>query len=208
MQSVQCDCVACERREVILKAEKHIKENKDLAIETYCKTLNSLMEIKRKNGSELFRFTCTEETDSDLLTKELLKFYPERQLLEHENCTKMKKSIDKLGSPHLTFTKVYFSHLIPHFKNITSVDMWILCFRYDIDNCFPPSLFPKNSFDESVFISIKRYVEISSEFDSLKKRNTELEIENDNLRLMVCHYQNMPGGEQYEETKKHFTGMI
>lgn len=198
-----CPCLNCQLRNINQCTIEKMNTDPDNVIRHYLQGLHTILLLK---DEQMHTFNETKKCDSPghqsvILTKHLFSFFPNNSILEHSNCLKIKHELKKLSSEYLTFrilVLVYFSqHYSPKLSCENDLHDLVLKYHEKINE----EEIYGNWCKKAICRSLKRYQEMIEEMDELERENKE-------LRLMVEHYQNMPGGEEYEKTKEHFVNIL
>jgi hypothetical protein len=131
------------------------------------------------------------------LTSCLLEYFPGKSIFESDNCYKMQAEIEKQEktNDYFTFQTIYHCYIFHLKMDIPEDVKWDLILK--IHNPEKEKYEYKTSYKKAIVRALDGYIDLNRRVKDLKK-------ENEKLLILVAHYQNMPGGEEYYVTKSHF----
>ncbi len=196
MSEMCCSCLGCLRRNLVAEYTSKMKTEDPIAV--YVEGMSKLLNVQGKPSRLISNCDYKDSIISTLqLTSCLLIYFPGISIFEYDNCSKMQTEIDKQAKTidHLSFQTIYHCYIFDLKKDIPEDEKWDLILKFH--NPEREKYESKKPYKKAIIRALDGYID-------LNQRVNDLEKENEKLRMLVAHYQNMPGGEEYYVTKTHF----
>jgi hypothetical protein len=192
-----CSCFGCVKRNIVSEYTSKMKTEDPIVL--YIEGMNKLFNVHNSYGMPsrpILNCDYEESMTSTLqLTASLLEHFPGTSIFEYDHCMRMKTEIEKSQDNNFTFQTIYHCYIFHLKKDIPEDERWDLLFK--IHNPEREKYESKTAYKKAISRTLDGYI-------GLNQRVIDLEKENEKLRMLVAHYQNMPGGEEYYATKIHF----